>query len=75
MTGRNAFENNEVPVTQEEALELGDKVNSVLPPLAEGYHYTLTKLTNGRTAVVVDQDERESDEEKQKRDLYGRHQL
>lgn len=75
MTSRNVFENNEKPeVTQEEALELGDRVNALLPPLAEGYHYSLTKLTNGRTAVIVDQDET-TEPSIDEHDRFGRHKL
>lgn len=72
---RNAFENNDPKVTQEEALELGDKVHSLLPPLAEGYHYDLTQLTNGRSAVVVEKDGQVSPEEQEKLDRFGRHQI
>lgn len=76
---RNVFENNDPEVSEEvlpevspeDALELGNKVHSLLPPLVTGHHYRLTDLSNGRTAVVVEPDEDDS----QKRDLYGRHKL
>lgn len=74
--GRNVFENNQPEVSREEALELGDAVNSVLPTLAEGYHYKLVKLSSGKTAVVVEEGDESSpptDVSEPKRDRFGRH--
>lgn len=75
MPHRNVFENNEPQPDEEDVKAVGDGPHIMLPPLAEGNHYAFTKLPSGRTAVVVKQDEPETEEDRQRRDLYGRHKL
>lgn len=49
---RNQFENNG-HITEE---ELDTRIHVMLPPLAEGHHYGFEKLEDGRTAVVIEDD-------------------
>ena len=49
---RNAFEENEPVVTDEEALKYGDKMTAVLPKLGEGEYYEVVDLSDGRTGIV-----------------------
>ena len=55
MSGRNVFENNEPPITSEEAMKYGGKMHSTLPPARAGYHYELVKLESGQVAVIIEQ--------------------
>ena len=75
---RNLFEENDNPEAQE-FMEIGAKeVQTILPALPEGYRYELVKLSNGRTAVVVEKNASESgrvnlsDIRKAESDKFGR---
>lgn len=57
MTSRNVFENNDPTPDEEDIKAVGNGPHIMLPPLAEGHHYALTKLPSGRSAVVVEEDE------------------
>jgi hypothetical protein len=80
--GRNAFENNDPSIEMEEAdLDfVKDAPHTVLPPLADGFHYTLSKLPSGREAVIVEEDVPDNSEfdrafgsqEETRRDQFGR---
>jgi hypothetical protein len=51
---RNVFENNEQPeLTPEEMAKMEGEVFSVLPQLADGYNYEISKLASGKTLVRV----------------------
>lgn len=56
MSGRNVFENNEPPISAEEASKYGGKMHSLLPPAPEGHHYDLLTLASGRVAVIIEKD-------------------
>lgn len=49
---RNQFENNEHIATD----DLDGKVSVILPQLEEGQEYAFEKLSDGRTAVIVEED-------------------
>ncbi|QJD49789.1 hypothetical protein SEA_CLUBPENGUIN_65 [Streptomyces phage ClubPenguin] len=56
MSGRNAFDSVNPPISQEEALKYGGKMHSLLPPAPPGHHYGLITLNSGRVAVVIESD-------------------
>lgn len=60
---RNQFENNG-HISED---DLDARIHVMLPPLVEGHHYGFLKLSDGRTAVVV-----EEGDESQVRDQFGR---
>lgn len=54
---RNVFEgNSELPISAEEAMQIGGKMHSMLPPAKDGHHYELKTLDSGRVVVIVEQD-------------------
>lgn len=55
MSSRNVFENHSVGLNEEDNKKLSGKAYSMMPPLAEGYHYELVKVSAG-VAVVVEED-------------------
>lgn len=71
---RNLFENNDPQVTPEEAMELGDKLVSVLPRLPERQEYSLVTLSDGRIAVIAQEETfpRRGDEPKTMREKLER---
>lgn len=77
MTGRNVFENNDPVPDEEDIKAVGDGPHIMLPPLAEGHRYGLTKLPSGRTAVVVEDDEENSELDRAfpETDRFGRRKL
>lgn len=49
----NIFENNEPPEIIHEAVGPGNRLFTMLPVLPAGEKYTLKKISDGRTAVVI----------------------